>query len=116
MTHYYCPGCNHNLEEVGICETEDCENQWEMMQECECKDGLHGNTAPKQEVKDANGNLLQNGDNVVLVKDLTLRGTSQTIKQGTKVSKIKLTDNPEEIDCKINGTAIVLRTEFLKKV
>ena len=113
MTHYFCPSCNGRLPEIGVCETDGCPQQWEMMTECECSDGLHGK---QPEAKDANGNLLENGDSVVLVKDLTLRGTSQKIKQGTKVSKIRLTSNPEEIDCKIDGQAIVLRTEFVKKV
>lgn len=116
MKHYACPGCGESLPEIGICEKDSCPNQWEMMIECDCTDGLHGKEKTGPIVKDSNGNTLQDGDSVVLIKDLTLRGTSQKIKQGTKVSKIQLTDNPEEVDCKINGTAIVLRTEFLKKV
>ena len=116
MHHFYCPGCSESLLEVGVCEKEACSHQWEMMIECECVDGLHGKEQEKPVVKDANGNVLADGDSVVLIKDLTLRGTSQKIKQGTKVSKIRLTENPEEVDCKIDGSAIVLRVEFLKKV
>lgn len=67
------------------------------------------------EVKDCNGNILQDGDSVQLIKDLKVRGSSMTIKQGTVVKKIRLTNNPEEIDGKVDGTKIVLRTEFLKK-
>ena len=67
------------------------------------------------EVKDSNGHVLQDGDSVVLIKDLKVRGTKNVIKRGTKVSRIRLTDDPDEIDCKIKGTAIVLRTEFVKK-
>jgi protein PhnA len=103
------------LEEISICETDSCSDQYELMQECNCSNGMHGQTE-EIIVKDSNGNILNDGDNVATIKDLTLRGSSQVIKQGTKASKIKLTDNPEEIDCKINGTAIVLRTEFVKKV
>jgi len=66
-------------------------------------------------VKDSNGAELQDGGSVVLIKDLKVKGTSTTIKRGTKVSRIRLTDDPAEIDCKINGSAIVLRTEFVKK-
>jgi protein PhnA len=117
MVHYICRGCSGSLPDVGVCENPDCSEQWELMVECDCQDGAHGlQQGASLDVKDANGNQLKDGDSVVLVKDLTLRGTSQKIKQGTKVAKIKLTDNPEEIDCKIDGMAIVLRTEFLKKV
>jgi len=116
MKHFYCPGCRENQPSIAVCEKDGCSQQWEMLKECECADGLHGQEAPSVEVKDSNGNILNNGDSVVLIKDLTLRGSSQKIKQGTKVSKIRLTDNPEEIDCKIDGQSIVLRVEFLKKV
>lgn len=68
------------------------------------------------EVKDSNGNVLNDGDNVTLIKDLKVKGSSMVIKRGTVVKKIKLTDDPEEVDCRINGSGIVLRTEFLKKI
>lgn len=121
MTHYVCKGgCGGVLDEIGVCEADGCANQWEMMEECSCTDGKHGMEAQenteKLVVKDSGGNILNDGDDVVLIKDLTLRGTSTTFKRGTKVSGIKLTDNPDEVDCKLGGTAIVLRTEFLKKV
>ena len=67
------------------------------------------------EVKDSNGNILVDGDSVTLIKDLKVRGTSQVIKRGTKVKNIRLTEDEDEVDCKINGSSIVLRTEFLKK-
>ncbi|MGG7518595.1 alkylphosphonate utilization protein [Allorhizobium undicola] len=65
---------------------------------------------------DASGNLLADGDSVVLVKDLKVKGAGQTLKQGTVIRSIRLTDNPEEIDCRhdtIKG--LVLRTEFVRK-
>lgn len=68
------------------------------------------------EVRDAAGNLLADGDQVVLVKDLKVKGAGQTLKQGTVIRSIRLTANPEEIDCRhdtIKG--LVLRTEFVKK-
>lgn len=101
---------------MSVCETDGCAHQWEMLQECDCGDGLHGGAAEALVVKDANGNVLANGDSVSLIKDLTLRGTSQVIKRGTKVKGIRLTESPEEIDCRIEGQAIVLRTEFVKKL
>ncbi len=67
------------------------------------------------EVKDSNGAQLSEGDNVTLIKDLKVKGSSLVLKRGTVVKKIKLTDDPQEIDCRINGNSIVLRTEFLKK-
>ncbi|MBN9886998.1 alkylphosphonate utilization protein [Salipiger abyssi] len=68
------------------------------------------------EVRDAAGNLLADGDSVVLTKDLKVKGAGQTLKQGTVIRSIRLTDNPEEVDCRhdtIKG--LVLRTEFVKK-
>ena len=67
------------------------------------------------EVKDSNGALLNDGDSVTLIKDLKVKGSSLVLKRGTVVKKIKLTDDPDEVDCIINGSGIVLRTEFLKK-
>lgn len=67
------------------------------------------------ETKDSNGNLLKDGDTVTLIKDLKLRGSSSVLKRGTVVKNIRLTDDPAEIDCRISGSNIVLRTEFLKK-
>jgi len=101
---------------MGICENDSCPNHWEMMEECDCTDGRHGAIDEVIVVKDSNGNVLQNGDSVILIKDLPLRGSSKTFKRGTKVSRIKLTDNPAEVDCKLEGMSIVLRTEFLKKI
>lgn len=67
------------------------------------------------EIVDSNGTELKDGDSVQLIKDLPLRGSSTVIKRGTTVKKIRLTDVPDEIDCKIDGMKIVLRTEFVKK-
>lgn len=66
-------------------------------------------------VKDSNGNELKNGDAVIVVKTLKVKGLAFDVKKGQKVKSIRLTDNPDEVDCKVNGTKLVLRTEFLKK-
>ena len=66
-------------------------------------------------VKDSNGNILQDGDTVQVIKSLKVKGASTTIKQGTTIKKIKLTDNDEEVDCRVDGMSIVLKTCFLKK-
>lgn len=72
--------------------------------------------APIVEVpKDSNGAELMDGDSVTVIKDLKVKGSSMVIKRGTKVKSIRLTDNPEEVDCKIDGSGIVLKTCFLKK-
>lgn len=65
--------------------------------------------------KDSNGAELTDGDAVTVIKDLKVKGSSMVIKRGTKVKSIRLTDNPEEVDCKIEGSSIVLKTCFLKK-
>lgn len=67
-------------------------------------------------VKDSNGNVLTNGDSVTVIKDLPVKGTSVTIKRGTMIKNIRLTNNAEEIECnadKVKG--LVLKTCFLKK-
>lgn len=72
--------------------------------------------AAQAQVRDASGNVLADGDSVTLVKDLKVKGANQTLKQGTIIRSIRLTDNPEEIDCRhdtIKG--LVLRTEFVRK-
>ncbi|RUU25187.1 alkylphosphonate utilization protein [Mesorhizobium sp. M6A.T.Ce.TU.016.01.1.1] len=73
-------------------------------------------TAGCKEVRDAAGNVLADGDSVALVKDLKVKGAWQSLKQGTVIKSIRLTDNPDEIDCRhdaING--LVLRTEFVRR-
>lgn len=68
------------------------------------------------EVRDSNGTLLADGDNVTVIKDLKVRGTSVVVKRGTLVKGIRLTDDPDEIECRIEKVkGLVLRTEFLKK-
>lgn len=67
-------------------------------------------------VKDANGNLLQDGDSVIIIKDLPVKGAPKPIKSGTKVKNIKLTDGDHNIDCKIDGFgAMALKSEFVRK-
>ncbi|MFD2263688.1 alkylphosphonate utilization protein [Lacibacterium aquatile] len=68
-------------------------------------------------VKDSNGTILNDGDNVTVIKDLKVKGSSLTIKRGTLVKGIRLTGNPDEVDCRVEKMkGLVLRTEFLKKV
>ena len=66
-------------------------------------------------VKDAHGNALKDGDDVLLVKDLKLKGSSSTLKGGTKIKKIRLVDGDHPIDCKVDGMGVMLKAEFVKK-
>ena len=66
-------------------------------------------------VKDANGNVLANGDAVVLIKDLKVKGSSITLKMGTKVKSIRLVGGDHEVDCKMDGGSFMLKACFLKK-
>ena len=67
-------------------------------------------------IKDANGNILNNGDTVIVIKDLPVKGASKAVKAGTKVKNIRLTDGDHNIDCKIDGFgAMALKSEFVRK-
>jgi protein PhnA len=66
-------------------------------------------------VKDSNGNRLKDGDSVILIKSLPVKGTSVTLKKGMVIKNIKLTDDDGEVDCKAGKMSVVLKTAFLKK-
>ncbi len=103
-----CPKCKADYcyfdGMINVCP--DCGNEWMP------SDG-EGEVADI--AKDSNGAVLADGDAVTVIKDLKVKGSSMVIKRGTKVKSIRLTDNPEEVDCKIDGSSIVLKTCFLKK-
>lgn len=82
----------------------DCSHEW-----------AEGHESVATVAVDSNGAVLSDGDSVTVIKDLKVRGSSMVIKRGTKVKSIRLTDNVEEVDCKVEGTSIVLKTCFLKK-
>lgn len=72
--------------------------------------------AGRVEVRDSVGNLLADGDQVTLIKDLEVKGAGQTLRRGTVIKSIRLTDDPQEIDCRFEGIkGLVLRAEFVKK-
>jgi protein PhnA len=66
-------------------------------------------------IKDSNGNPLADGDSVILIKDLKVKGSSTVLKKGTKVKSIRLVDGDHEVDCKMDGGSYMLKAEFLKK-
>ena len=78
-------------------------------------DGENTTATTADVARDSNGAELLDGDSVTVIKDLKVKGSSMVIKRGTKVKSIRLTENPEEVDCKIDGSSIVLKTCFLKK-
>lgn len=72
--------------------------------------------ADRIEVRDAAGNLLADGDSVITIKDLKVKGAGQTLRQGTVIKSIRLTGDPQEIDCRYEGIrGLVLRAEFVRK-
>ena len=66
-------------------------------------------------VRDSNGNLLANGDSVILIKDLKLKGASTVLKKGAKAKNIRLVDGDHEIDCRVEDMKVMLKAEFVKK-
>lgn len=104
----HCPKCNSEYTyfdgTMYICP--DCSYEWSGHSSEEAED-----TTPR----DSNGAELFDGDAVTVIKDLKVKGSSMVIKRGTKVKSIRLTEVPEEVDCKIDGSSIVLKTCFLKK-
>ncbi|MFZ6050468.1 alkylphosphonate utilization protein [Halocola ammonii] len=67
------------------------------------------------ETKDSNGNILEDGDSVHVVKDLKVKGMSKTLKRGNVIKNIRLTGSPDEVECKVGKSQVVLKTQFLKK-
>lgn len=65
---------------------------------------------------DSNGAELADGDTVMVVKDLKIKGMSTTLKRGSQIKNIRLTGNPDQIECRIGKATVVLKTEFMKKV
>ncbi len=107
-----CPKCGseytYNDGDTFICP--ECAHEWTLGEPAET--GAEGRV-----VKDANGNVLQDGDNVTVIKDLKVKGSSSVVKVGTKVKIIRLVDGDHDIDCKIDGIgAMKLKSEFVKKV
>ena len=92
--NYVCPECAHEWPKHAAADAGEAQKVW----------------------KDANGNVLQDGDSVTVIKDLKVKGSSLVVKVGTKVKNIRLVDGDHDIDCKIDGIgAMKLKSEFVKK-
>jgi protein PhnA len=66
--------------------------------------------------RDSNGTEIEDGDTVMVIKDLKVKGMSKTLKRGSQIKGVRLTGNPEQIECRIGKSTIVLKTAFMKKV
>ena len=93
-TNFVCPDCGH---------------EWPMTATTTADD------EDDAVVKDSNGQILQDGDAVVLIKDLKVKGSSTVLKMGTKVKSIRLVGGDHEVDCKMDGGSFMLKACFLKK-
>lgn len=103
-----CPKCNseYTYEDGELLICPECAHEWT----------LELSSEEEMTVKDSNGNALNDGDTVILIKDLKVKGSSQDLKKGTKVKNIRLVGGDHNIDCKIDGFgAMSLKSEFVKK-
>jgi protein PhnA len=105
-----CPKCNSEYTyEVGhLLTCPECAHEWSGPE--------HAPAEENRVWKDANGNILQNGDSVTVIKDLKVKGSSSSVKGGTKVKNIRLIEGDHDIDCRIDGFgAMQLKSEFVRK-
>ncbi|AHM68648.1 zinc ribbon domain-containing protein YjdM [Paenibacillus polymyxa] len=106
-----CPECNseYTYEDRSLFICPECAHEWSAESESVSSEDV-------KVVKDANGNILKDGDSVTVIKDLKVKGSSSVLKIGTKVKNIRLVEGDHNIDCKIDGFgAMKLKSEFVKK-
>jgi protein PhnA len=87
----------------------DCSHEWSAVAQTE-------ETEEKRIHKDVHGNVLNDGDTVTLITDLKVKGSSLVIKGGTKIKNIRLVNGNHNIDCRVDGQSMLLKSEFMKKV
>ncbi|MFD2445305.1 zinc ribbon domain-containing protein YjdM [Bacillus sp. CGMCC 1.16607] len=107
-----CPKCQseYTYEDGSLFVCPECAHEWNL-------ESVTENQEDQKIIKDANGNVLNDGDTVTVIKDLKVKGSSDVLKIGTKVKNIRLVDGDHDIDCKIDGFgAMKLKSEFVKKV
>lgn len=106
-----CPQCHseYTYEDGENYVCPECAHEWSKTASAESGEAA-------KVIKDANGNVLQDGDTITVIKDLKVKGSSSVVKVGTKVKNIRLVDGDHDIDCKIEGFgAMKLKSEFVKK-
>jgi len=106
-----CPNCKseYTYEDGGMYICPECAHEWSQ-------DNADASTEDTLVVRDANGNLLNEGDFITVIKDLKIKGSSSVVKVGTKVKIIRLVEGDHDIDCKIEGIGpMMLKSEFVKK-
>ena len=109
-----CPLCasTFTYEDGASYVCPECAHEWPSAEAAPADD-----TANAPEVRDAVGNVLQDGDSVTVIKDLKVKGSSLVLKVGTKVKNIRLVSGDHDIDCRIDGVgSMSLKSEFVKKV
>lgn len=107
-----CPKCDseYTYKDGNILICPECSYEWSA-------DSVSNKAENSDGIRDANGNVLQDGDTVTVIKDLKVKGSSLVVKVGTKVKNIRLVDGDHDIDCKIDGIgAMKLKSQFVKKV
>ena len=107
-----CPSCNseHAYQDRDLWVCPECGHEWSGAAEAAA------DTAQAAGIRDANGNVLADGDSVIVIKDLKVKGSSLVVKVGTRVKNIRLVEGDHDIDCKIDGIgAMGLKSEFVKK-
>ncbi|SDS35992.1 phosphonoacetate hydrolase [Halopseudomonas litoralis] len=106
-----CPSCGseYTYEDGPMYVCPECAHEWS-------KEGETTTASDERVIKDAHGNILQDGDSITVIKDLKIKGSSSVVKVGTKVKNIRLVDGDHDIDCRIDGIgAMKLKSEFVKK-
>jgi len=106
-----CPECSseYTYEDGNMYVCPECAHEW-------AKDAEDDSSSDTPVIKDANGNVLNDGDTVTVIKDLKVKGSSAVVKVGTKVKNIRLVEGDHDIDCKIAGIgAMKLKSQFVKK-
>ncbi|MCF8283901.1 MAG: alkylphosphonate utilization protein [Sphingobacteriales bacterium] len=114
MNNMNCPKCNSDLtypnQELMVCT--QCFHEWTPSEEVEEVEVANSSEI----ILDSNGNELKNGDSVIIIKDLPVKGAPKPLKAGTKVKNIRLTDGDHNISCKIDGFgSMALKSEFVRK-
>ena len=107
-----CPECQseYTYEDRDMYVCPECAHEWSMISSSE-------ESSDEKAIRDSNGNVLQDGDSITVIKDLKVKGSSQVIKVGTKVKNVRLVEGDHDIDCKIEGIgAMKLKSEFVKKL